>query len=131
MLHPALVATAHGRPHRHSTHPYIQTHALRRRYADVVVHRQLLAAVTAGSTSAVPGAGLTPSLAVVPLALEPPLHSQLPPLPGQEVAGKAAVMNERHRTAKRAQKECSDLYLLLLLHAQVRHDATAPAVPVG
>lgn len=28
-------------------------------------------------------------------------------------------MNERHRTAKRAQKDCSDLYLLLLLHAQV------------
>ena len=30
-----------------------------------------------------------------------------------------AVMNERHRTAKRAQKDCSDLYLLLLLHSQV------------
>lgn len=42
-----------------------------------------------------------------------------PPLPGPEVAERAAVMNERHRTAKRAQKECSDLYLLLLLHAQV------------
>ena len=42
-----------------------------------------------------------------------------PPLPGQELADRAAVMNERHRTAKRAQKECADLYLLLLLHAQV------------
>lgn len=39
----------------------------------------------------------------------------LPTTPKQQ----AAVMNERHRTAKRAQKDCSDLYLLLLLHAQV------------
>lgn len=96
---------------------------VRRRYADVVVHRQLLAAVGAdgegSSSSSVQSAataaagGLRPSLAALPLP--PP-----PPLPGAEVADKAAVMNERHRTAKRAQKDCSDLYLLLLLHAQVR-----------
>lgn len=80
----------------------------RRRYADVVVHRQLLAAVAASGHGTAPGGqapGAAPSLP--------------PPLPGSELAERAAVMNERHRTAKRAQKKCSDLYLLLLLHAQV------------
>ncbi|GLI59064.1 hypothetical protein VaNZ11_000895, partial [Volvox africanus] len=61
-----------------------------RRYADVVVHRQLLAAVS----------GAPP----------PQLHPDL--------AAAAAVMNTRHRQAKAAQKECSELYLLLLLHAR-------------
>ncbi|GIM17195.1 hypothetical protein Vretimale_19713, partial [Volvox reticuliferus] len=61
-----------------------------RRYADVVVHRQLLAAIS----------GAPP----------PQLHPDL--------AAAAAVMNMRHRQAKAAQKECSELYLLLLLHAQ-------------
>ena len=28
----------------------------------------------------------------------------------------SGTMNDRHRQAKRAQRECSDLYLLLLLH---------------
>lgn len=32
-------------------------------------------------------------------------------------------MNERHRTAKRAQKSCSDLYLLLLLHKEAHVEA--------
>lgn len=80
-------------------HPPTHPTCLLRRYADVVVHRQLLAAVAAEAA-----------------ALPPPLA---PPLPGAELADKAGVMNERHRTAKRAQKECSDLYLLLLLHSQV------------
>lgn len=56
-------------------------------------------------------------------AVEPPpagtTPSAAPPIPGSELVEQAAVMNERHRTAKRAQKECADLYLLLLLHAQV------------
>ncbi|GLC43803.1 hypothetical protein PLESTB_000909600 [Pleodorina starrii] len=61
-----------------------------RRYADVVVHRQLLAALS----------GLPP------------------PQPHPDLAAAAAVMNARHRQAKAAQKECSELYLLLLLHAR-------------
>ncbi|KAK9809126.1 hypothetical protein WJX72_009740 [[Myrmecia] bisecta] len=60
-----------------------------RRYADVVVHRQLLAAVA--------GAGA--------------------PLAHADLTAAAASMNERNREAKRAQRECSDLYLLLLLHS--------------
>jgi hypothetical protein len=74
-----------------------------RRYADVVAHRQLLAAVAAQQADS-DGAGAPPAS---------------PPLPGPEVAARAAVMNERHRAAKRAAKACSELYLLLLLHAQV------------
>ncbi|EFJ50680.1 hypothetical protein VOLCADRAFT_88450 [Volvox carteri f. nagariensis] len=61
-----------------------------RRYADVVVHRQLLAALS----------GSPP----------PQLHPDL--------AAAAATMNARHRQAKAAQKECSELYLLLLLHSR-------------
>ncbi|KAL4433810.1 hypothetical protein ABPG75_000251 [Micractinium tetrahymenae] len=83
-----------------------------RRYADVVVHRQLLAAVAASGHGA--------ALAGQPPSATPALP---PPLPGSEVADKAAVMNERHRTAKRAQKDCSDLYLLLLLHSQPHVEA--------
>ncbi|PRW57734.1 DIS3-like exonuclease 1 [Chlorella sorokiniana] len=85
-----------------------------RRYADVVVHRQLLAAVAAGPGLAEAAAGLL-QLAALP--------APQPPLPGADVSSKAAVMNERHRTAKRAQKDCSDLYLLLLLHAQPHVEA--------
>ncbi|KAG2451560.1 hypothetical protein HYH02_004158 [Chlamydomonas schloesseri] len=61
-----------------------------RRYADVVVHRQLLAA-----------------LAGAP-----------PPQPHADLAAAAHNMNMRHRQAKSAQKECSELYLLLLLHSK-------------
>lgn len=38
------------------------------------------------------------------------------PVRHAELAETAAHINETHRQAKRAQKECSDLYLLLLLH---------------
>lgn len=59
------------------------------RYADVVVHRQLLAAL-AGAPSA--------------------------PMPHAELAEAALTMNARHRDAKRASKTCEELYLLLLVH---------------
>lgn len=36
----------------------------------------------------------------------PYLAQAPPPLPPAEVSAKAGVMNERHRTAKRAQKDC-------------------------
>ncbi|BDA44024.1 DIS3-like exonuclease 1 [Coccomyxa sp. Obi] len=68
-----------------------------RRYADVVVHRQLIAALSS------------------PDAAPPVHHSKL-----QQVTG---TMNERHRQAKRAQRECSDLYLLFLLHSKPHVEA--------
>ena len=64
-----------------------------RRYADVVVHRQLLAAVAAGGHE-------LPAAAAHPAAAGPVVP---PPLPSAELSVRAAVMNERHRTAKRAQ----------------------------
>ena len=50
------------------------------------------------------------------LLLVPAEGQQVPLTAHAEVAAAADVMNERHRASKRAQKECSDLYLLLLLH---------------
>lgn len=85
----------------------------------MVVHRQLLAAVaTQASSTSDSATGLGSSGSSGGL-VGPPTPASAPPLPGGELAERAAVMNERHRGAKRAQKQCSDLYLLLLLHAQV------------
>lgn len=70
--------------------------ALPCRYADVVVHRQLLAALAADPTDPTPR----------------------PPVAHADLTMAAARMNEQHRAAKAAQKECCELYLLLLLHAQ-------------
>eukprot|EP00884_Botryococcus_braunii_P009563 jgi/Botrbrau1/18608/Bobra.0367s0048.1 len=67
-----------------------------RRYADVVVHRQLMAA----------------------LAGDP-----APPVSSVELSRSAGRMNERHRQAKKAQRECSDLYMLMLLHKQPHVEA--------
>ena len=76
-----------------------------RRYADVVVHRQLLQAIKSGLTQTLEPASSTDELATPEL-----------PMSHAELASAAEIMNERHRASKRAQKECSDLYLLLLLH---------------
>ena len=76
-----------------------------RRYADVVVHRQLLQAVKSQ-----PNRTMEPA----PEADEP--RTPEPLMSHAELASAADIMNERHRASKRAQKECSDLYLLLLLH---------------
>ena len=115
-LPPLLALPPPPTPHPTPAHPC-------RRYADVVAHRQLLAAVAAvggdGHGTALPSPG--PSLAAASLTMPvPPPPPPPPPLGAAEVSLRAAVMNERHRAAKRAQKECSDLYLLLLLHAQVK-----------
>lgn len=56
------------------------------RYADVVVHRQLLQALSGAPE---------------------------PPLPHAELAAAARTMNLRHRQSKAVQKQCSEMYLLL------------------
>jgi DIS3-like exonuclease 1 len=76
-----------------------------RRYADIVVHRQLLHAVQSDADQA-----MQLSLHGAESARAKPVMSHA------ELASTAGIMNERHRASKRAQKECSDLYLLLLLH---------------
>lgn len=77
-----------------------------RRYADVVVHRQLLQAIKlqADQVSEEAASSADDSLSSEPLMT----HAEL--------ASAAQIMNERHRASKRAQKQSSDLYLLLLLH---------------
>ena len=79
-----------------------------RRYADVVVHRQLLQAVR-----------LEPDQAVqlLPHSAESPRPE--PVMSHADLASAAGMMNERHRASKHAQKQCSDLYLLLLLHRYI------------
>ena len=74
-----------------------------RRYADVVVHRQLLQAIRIEPDKALQAASSADD-------------SPEPLMTHAELASAAEIMNERHRASKRAQKECSDLYLLLLLH---------------
>ena len=69
-----------------------------------VVHRQLMAALGKSQDY-----DTKPSAVVVSRA-------KLAPVRHAELAELADHMNETHRQAKRAQKDCSDLYLLLLLH---------------
>ncbi len=71
----------------------------------IVVHRQLLHAVQSE-----PDQAMQLSLQGSESARAKPVMSHA------ELASAAGIMNERHRASKRAQKECSDLYLLLLLH---------------
>lgn len=92
-----------------------------RRYADVVVHRQLLKAIQAGPDGA---AHMGPDLAPAAHLGAAESAGGMTHGAGQrgnvmthsELSAAAGMMNDRHRAAKRAQKECSDLYLLLLLH---------------
>lgn len=78
-----------------------------RRYADVVVHRQLLQAVRSEPDQAVQ---------LLPHSAETPRPE--PVMSHADLASAAGMMNERHRASKHAQKQCSDLYLLLLLHSE-------------
>ena len=77
-----------------------------RRYADVVVHRQLMDAVTGGGD----GDGDEKSAPGTSKSFSSP-------------AGLAKVadhLNERNRAAKRAQARCAELYLLETLARQPR-----------
>lgn len=82
-----------------------------RRYADVVVHRQLLRAIQSPLTDSSDLGMEVPSQAS---AAESTQARNV--MTRAELTAASDIMNERHRAAKRAQKECSDLYLLLLLH---------------
>lgn len=77
-----------------------------------VVHRQLIAALTVSSANGI--------LPVVAAGSSPPASVMQSGEGGvmrhAELAEVAAHVNVMHRQAKRAQKDCSDLYLLLLLH---------------
>jgi len=90
-----------------------------RRYADIVVHRQLLA-VVAMLTTCPDDARTAPHTIKNYSASISAANNEKKDRSGccscADVAEKAAVMNERHRTAKRAQKSCANLYLLLVLH---------------
>ncbi|KAF5836944.1 hypothetical protein DUNSADRAFT_5221 [Dunaliella salina] len=80
-----------------------------RRYADVVAHRQLLAALQASMQPLHQEQGSEPTNA---------RPAPAPPIPHAELMVMAERMNEQHRASKAAQKECMELYLLLLLHSQ-------------
>ena len=88
-----------------------------RRYADIVVHRQLLQAVQPQPDSAPLPMSHRAESASIASTMSHAEPARLEPTKGHaELAKAAEIMNERHRASKRAQKECSDLYLLLLLH---------------
>ncbi|BBN06067.1 DIS3-like exonuclease 1 [Marchantia polymorpha subsp. ruderalis] len=82
-----------------------------RRYADVIVHRMLLAACGEDSDLV---KGNDVISAKTNLTLD---------LPSQELQEVVHHLNERHRNSKRAQKECNELYLLMFLqkHAKAEH----------
>ena len=119
-----IAETLHADPHTcQNSGSTLKLHRLRqlpplcrccRRYADVVVHRQLLLALQLEQGRRQPLQNQHPPHPQ--LLLVPAEGQQVPLTAHAEVAAAADVMNERHRASKRAQKECSDLYLLLLLH---------------
>jgi DIS3-like exonuclease 1 len=82
-----------------------------RRYADVLVHRQLIAALESGNKG--PESGLTSRLAGELASVTTAVKRGLVSAP--ELEEVADHLNERHRASKRAQKDCSELYLLLYL----------------
>ena len=87
----------------------------------MVVHRQLLAALqaqgaaAAGETSG-PSAGPLSLVSEEPRAPAPPLSPAAVMMDHSELCRAAAAMNERHRAAKAAQKQCTELFMLDLLH---------------
>ncbi len=89
------------------------------RYADVVVHRQLLAALKAQAAMATAAeAAEAAKQAGGHHQAPPPPAAAPPPMEHAELSQAAHMMNERHRGAKAAQKECTELFMLDLLHRQ-------------
>ncbi len=141
-----------------------------RRYADVVVHRQLLAALARerGGPPAppLPHAPLATAAGTRSHALQGARCLQLASLAATRrrawacrrapesqricwqagdsassgcrpealhacchgAARRAGAMNERHRQAKRVQKDCAELYLLLLMHRRGRPSSRTPSL---
>ncbi|CAM6101379.1 unnamed protein product [Calypogeia fissa] len=82
-----------------------------RRYADVLVHRMLMASCEG-------------SHGLETISDEELSRRNLDSvLPGMELTEVIHHLNERHRASKQAQKECNELYLLMYLqkHAQAEH----------
>ncbi|KAL2633824.1 hypothetical protein R1flu_005303 [Riccia fluitans] len=92
-----------------------------RRYADILVHRMLLAACQESSEPLKNNEKATPS-AILNLVL-----------PSQELHEVVEHLNERHRSSKRAQKECDELYLLMFLqkHAKAENAVVIKILPKG
>jgi VacB/RNase II family 3'-5' exoribonuclease len=86
-----------------------------RRYADVTVHRQLMAALAVSSADDGGGADATSVPAASGSGFGFGNVLTAPP-----VTALADNLNARHRAAKAVQKACSELYLLLLLKAAPR-----------
>ncbi|KAL3693434.1 hypothetical protein R1sor_007085 [Riccia sorocarpa] len=89
-----------------------------RRYADILVHRMLLAACQDNS---VPTEATDKSSTVHLVPASQELHEVVEHL------------NERHRSSKRAQKECDEIYLLMFLqkHARAEHAVIIRILPKG
>ena len=79
------------------------------------MHRQLIAALEGDFADGLQPRAKSRGSAVA--ALQQPDNSGATGVPRHvELAEVASHVNVMHRQAKRAQKDCSDLYLLLLLH---------------
>jgi len=83
-----------------------------RRYADLVVHRQLLQALDIGDLASHP-------------------DSRTLPLPHSQLSEVASHLNEATRGAKKAQRDCSDLFLLLSLHKEPHVEEAVVAAVKG
>ena len=89
-----------------------------RRYADVVVHRQLHAALESGGDGSERdgnGSGGKATDAGTTRTDSPSVSAARVSLSHASVAPIAAALNERTRASKRAQQRCAELYLLALL----------------
>ena len=99
-----------------------------RRYADIVVHRQLLRALEQEQEQEEEEEEEEDG------GNHSRYAERLPPpvLSGSALTVAAEAMNARHREAKRAAKECSELFLLALLHRDPQvEDAVVTRIQIG